>query len=73
MDGETQGNSYQDTLADLQMNFAVELRDSSVKVVKTGDESNSMAAIIVAAVAGVLLLVLAIVSVRRRKKNKEEQ
>ncbi len=27
LDGETQGNSYQDTLADLQMNFAVELRD----------------------------------------------
>ncbi len=25
LDGETQGNSYQDTLADLQMNFAVEL------------------------------------------------
>ena len=28
LDGETQGNSYQDTLADLQMNFAVELRDA---------------------------------------------
>lgn len=27
LDGETQGNSYQDTLADLQMNFAVELRE----------------------------------------------
>ena len=27
LDGETQGNDYQDTLADLQMNFAVELRD----------------------------------------------
>lgn len=26
LDGETQGNHYQDTLADLQMNFAVELR-----------------------------------------------
>ncbi len=26
LDGETQGNSYQDTLADLQMNFAVEPR-----------------------------------------------
>ena len=25
LDGETQGNAYQDTLADLQMNFAVEL------------------------------------------------
>ena len=27
LDGETQGNHYQDTLADLQMNFAVEMRD----------------------------------------------
>ena len=28
LDGETQGNHYQDTLADLQMVFAVELRDA---------------------------------------------
>lgn len=28
LDGETQGNSYQDTLADLTMNFAVELSDN---------------------------------------------
>ncbi len=28
LDGETQGNDYQDTLADLQMQFAVELNDS---------------------------------------------
>lgn len=27
LDGETQGNDYQDTLADLQMDFAVELRN----------------------------------------------
>ena len=27
LDGETQGNAYQDTLAQLQMNFAVELKD----------------------------------------------
>lgn len=27
LDGETQGNDYQDTLADLQMNFAVELNE----------------------------------------------
>lgn len=27
LDGETQGNDYQDTLADLEMNFAVELRN----------------------------------------------
>lgn len=29
LDGETQNNDYQDTLADLQMNFAVELSDNS--------------------------------------------
>ncbi len=29
LDGETQGNDYQDTLADLQMNFAVELNESN--------------------------------------------
>lgn len=29
LDGETQGNDYQDTLADLQMNFAVELSSSA--------------------------------------------
>ena len=28
LDGETQGNSYQDSLAKLQMNFAVELREN---------------------------------------------
>ena len=28
LDGDTQGNQYQDTLADLQMDFAVELRDT---------------------------------------------
>ena len=28
LDGETQGNDYQDTLADLEMSFAVELRNS---------------------------------------------
>ena len=30
LDGETQGNHYQDTLADLQMDFAVELRDTPI-------------------------------------------
>ncbi len=29
LDGETQGNDYQNTLADLQMDFAVELRDTA--------------------------------------------
>lgn len=34
LDGETQGNHYQDTLADLQMRFAVEVRPDPVTEVK---------------------------------------
>ena len=41
LDGETQGNDYQDTLADLQMNFAVELNengDASRRLRKMGSD-----------------------------------
>ena len=34
LEGETQGNTYQDTLADLQMNFAVELVDHNRKEIE---------------------------------------
>lgn len=41
LDGETQGNAYQNTLAVLQMNFAVELVDTTVTTVKVpGQPSN---------------------------------
>lgn len=33
LEGETQGNDYQDTLADLQMNFAVELNETGIRPV----------------------------------------
>ena len=36
LDGETQGNAYQDTLANLQMQFAVEVRPGPVTVVEEG-------------------------------------
>lgn len=73
LDGETQGNDYQDTLAKLQMNFAVELDATDTggkphKVVKTGDES-LLPYIIAAAVSGVLLLIFAIVSLKTRRKK----
>lgn len=35
LDGETQGNDYQDTLADLQMNFAVELPETPSRTTGT--------------------------------------
>jgi hypothetical protein len=38
LDGETQGNDYQDTLADLQMNFAVMLRSTSSSSNTSDDE-----------------------------------
>lgn len=36
LDGETQGNAYQDTLANLQMQFAVEVRPGPTTVVEEG-------------------------------------
>lgn len=40
LDGETQGNDYQDTLADLQMNFAVEVQPGPVTVEETPPPGN---------------------------------
>ena len=79
LDGETQGNAYQDTLADLQMNFAVELNDSGsnppggssrTDIVKTGDEWNLVPFFIAMAVSGVVLLILGIYSLRRGNRQK---
>ena len=44
LEGETQGNDYQDTLARLQMNFAVEKVETKkvIENVKTGDTSQIM-------------------------------
>ena len=39
LDGETQGNHYQDTLADLQMEFAVELRDDLPRQPNPGEDN----------------------------------
>lgn len=79
LDGETQGNDYQDTLAKLQMQFAVELAPEGTtvtnnkvikkaNVVKTGDQNMSPYAI-AGGIAGVILLVLAIMSLKRRKQQ----
>ncbi len=79
LEGETQGNGYQDTLADLQMNFAVATDPDSGDpgapggpntVVMTGDV-NMLPFIIAAAVSGALLLAYAIYSLwAQRKKRK---
>lgn len=77
LDGETQGNDYQDTLADLAMNFAVELKTPGASVprviVQTGDRSRLGLYYGVMAVSGMLFLLLAVDSIRHRRKEREER
>lgn len=79
LEGESQGNSYQDTLADLSMEFAVELVNSGpnrnpnyASLLQTGDQFLSNLPIYLC-VAGVGLLILIIAIVGRRKKNKQNE
>ncbi len=73
LDGETQGNDYQDTLADLAMSFAVEL-DGETRpfVVQTGDEGKLPLYYVIMAVSGVLFLILAIDGLRYREKERKK-
>ena len=73
LDGETQGNAYQDTLAKLQMNFAVEVRDQTQNPppVYTGDNRSLLPYAIIGGCCGVVLLVLAFLSLRSRRKDEK--
>lgn len=77
LDGESQGNRYQNTLADLQMNFAVEVQQpnpgTSRRIVKTGDDMNLTPWYIAMGVSGTLFMLLAIDGLRHRKTGKEKQ
>ncbi len=68
LEGETQGNSYQNTNANIQMDFAVEIHNG--KVVKTGDTHNALPYYIGMAVAGLLLLYLVLDAYTDRKYKK---
>lgn len=78
LDGETLVNSYQSTLAVLQMDFATELVKSGTstqtpgrnrEIIKTGDQSQIMLYILLALGAGLLLLMLAFLRMRREKEE----
>ena len=73
LDGETEGNAYFDTIAQLKMKFGVEIPQSKTtttrKVVKTGDDTNLFPFFVAMAVSGVALLGLGIASIRARKRN----
>lgn len=70
LDGETQGNAYQDTLAKLQMNFAVEeVNDDRIyeESAKTGDFAPMMTMSSAALAGGIILLLLAFLMTKRRR------
>ena len=77
LEGETQGNDYQDTLAQLQMRFMVMVPDEESSTPppspNTGDASNILPYFIATGVSGAVILVLATVLVIRRKKEKTEE
>lgn len=81
LDGETQGNSYQDTLAKLQMNFAVEPlvvpEGSTVAerpvlpiIVQTGDQIGNLIFSIATLAGGLIFVILALV---KRKRESETE
>ncbi|WP_290155472.1 hypothetical protein [uncultured Dubosiella sp.] len=76
LDGETQGNNYQSTLADLEMRFAVELNDArpssstgrTTRSVDTSAYAAKVPWLVLSGASGVILLCLALFG---WKKNRE--
>ena len=66
LDGETQGNAYQNRLADLKMNFAVQIADQpgittrAGNAPKTGDENNLFPYYVAMVISGFLFLYFAL-------------
>ena len=72
LDGETQGNSYQNTLARLQMDFAVEQPESGPggrRPVRTGDQTKIMLYVVMTLAAGLVLLLTAVIRLRRDREE----
>ncbi|NBK91629.1 hypothetical protein D5278_06475 [bacterium 1XD21-13] len=85
LDGETQGNAYQDTLADLTMNFAVERRPSPenstrepretvivrADTVRTADDNQLLLYTALLLTSGMVLLLLTLYCRKVAKKEEE--
>ncbi len=71
LDGETQGNDYQSTLARLKMNFAVEEVTARTVTIQTGDASNIMLYAGIALASGIVLFIIAYVNTKRRSEEEE--
>jgi len=78
LDGETQGNDYQSTLADLQMQFAVEEGSNrpntstgeSTRPVNTSIKTNQTPWTLLSFLSGIVLLLLALIGIKARKENR---
>lgn len=84
LDGETEGNAYFDTLAQLKMKFAVELNEPSKTTttttsttsrtpVQTGDNTDLFPFYVAMVVSGALLAVLGGASLRARRREQQQQ
>ncbi len=87
LNGETQGNSYQNTLARLQLNFAVEKNGGgsgdtpggprsvtyTTDVVQTGDTGAMMLWAVVTLLCGLTLLVCAMAFLKKRRGGEEHE
>ena len=84
LEGETQGNAYQNTLAKLQLNFAVEkvvkktmtgksstIRKTAVTSPKTGDTMHALLFSAIALVSGIVVLIIAVLAVKRRREDEK--
>ena len=68
LDGQTLRNDYQKSIADINLNFAVE--DQAETIIKTGDQTRTLPYFIGLGVAGVVIIVLVIVySIRKNRKG----
>lgn len=81
LDGETQGNAYQQALADLSMDFAVEIVQpgaqrnivGAASLLQTGDQfMNNLPIYLGIACLGLIVLIIAIVGRKKRKDNEGE-
>lgn len=72
LEGETQGNDYQKTLAEIQMNFAVELVEDGtiVETVKTGDAAPIMIFSLLALLSGLVVMIFAVKQMKDRRNQK---
>ena len=86
LDGETEGNAYFDTLAQLKVRFAVEPVTSNSKknnnskpstsnnsrtIVRTGDETRLFPLYMAMVVSGVLLMALVVQTMREQRRERE--